>query len=194
MTKKGVQPTREEAKSAVKTLLRFLGDNPERQGLQDTPRRFLDAWLCDWGVGYSSSPPNLKTFDGEDEIINYDQMVIVRDINFSSHCEHHVAPFFGAVDIGYIPDGKIVGISKLARTVDYFSRRLQVQERMTVQIADFLTEGLAPKGVGVVVRALHTCMCSRGVRQPIAKTITSALRGAFLEQSARAEFLRLTQS
>lgn len=171
-------------------LLQFVGENPERGGLLETPSRVAKAWQH-WCNGYDKNPADiLKVF--EDGAEGYDEMVVVKDIPIYSHCEHHLAPIFGTATIAYIPDGRIVGLSKLSRLADLFARRLQVQERLTSQIADALQEHLKPKGVGVVVRARHLCMESRGVCQQGHHTITSALRGVLREDpAARAEFMEL---
>lgn len=170
-------------------LLRMVGENPERQGLQETPARVVKAWKH-WCGGYAMDAAEiLKVF--EDGAESYDQMVMVKDIPIYSKCEHHLADIFGTATIAYIPDGKIVGLSKLNRLADMFARRLQVQERLTAQIADALWDNLAPKGVGVVVKARHMCMESRGIRQTGQHTVTTALRGVmFNEPDTRAEFLR----
>jgi len=173
---------------AVKTLLSLVGENPERPGLLETPERFLKA-LKEWSAGYETDIGALfKTFeDGAEEV---DGMVIVRDIDFFSHCEHHMAPFFGTVHIGYIPNGKVVGLSKLARVVDAFARRFQVQERMTREIADAIEEHLQPLGVAVVAEARHMCMESRGIRKRGQTTLTSARRGCLKDDDVyRNEFL-----
>lgn len=178
---------------AVRSLLQALeGDAHERGGLEETPWRVARAWEH-WCGGYNVDPAAvLKVF--EDGAEKYDEMVVVRGIPFYSHCEHHLAPFFGTATIAYIPDGRIVGLSKLSRLTDIFARRLQVQERLTSQIADALQDNLQPAGVGVVVRARHLCMESRGVQQQGHYTITSALRGAMKDQPAtRAEFLNLAE-
>lgn len=174
----------------VEYMLLNLGENPERPGLLDTPRRVARAWR-EWTSGYDVDVSTLLTVF-EDGAENVDEMVLVRDIPFYSHCEHHLAPFFGRATVGYIPNGRIVGLSKINRLVDAFARRLQVQERMTTQIADALMENLAPVGVAVLVSARHLCMESRGVCQQGHSTVTSALRGVFREDSsARNEFMRL---
>lgn len=174
----------------IRSLLRFIGEDPEREGLRDTPARVLRAWK-EWTSGYGVDPTDvLQTFEDGGE--NYDEMVLVRDLPFYSHCEHHLAPFFGTVTVVYIPEGRIVGLSKIGRVVEIYARRLQVQERMTCQIADAIWNGLRPKGVGVVVRARHLCMESRGLSKQGHETVTSALRGRFLWNSkVRAEFLNL---
>lgn len=171
-------------------LLASIGENPDREGLLDTPSRMSRAW-AHWTSGYNVDIGSLlKTF--EDGASGYDGMVIVKDIPIYSKCEHHLADIFGTATIAYIPDGKVVGLSKLSRLADAFARRLQVQERLTTQIADALVEHLAPVGVGVVIRARHMCMESRGVCQQGHHTITSALRGVLrTEAPAREEFMRL---
>ena len=192
------KPTKAFALRAVKTLIQYIGDDPAREGLQSTPLRVLKAWEQDWGAGYKPKPNNLLTFFDAaplSESIDHKQpMIVVSDIAFCSHCEHHLAPFFGDCAIAYIPceRGKI-GLSKLARIVDYFARRLQVQERLTTQIADFLVEHVSDD-VAVLMKARHMCMISRGVKQPEAKTVTSELRGAFYsEEATRAEFYRMAE-
>ena len=184
------KPSELAVNAAIYTLLAHIGDDPTRAGLQDTPDRVRQAWQF-WGSGYGVDPQTLlKTF--EDGAEGADQMVVVRDIELYSHCEHHLAPFFGHAHVAYIPDQRIVGLSKIARIVEVFARRLQVQERLTNQIADALFEGLRPKGVGVVITAKHFCMCSRGVQKGEAITITSALRGDIKDEPAcRSEFLTL---
>lgn len=174
----------------ITRMLQFIGEDPARGGLVETPRRVARAWQF-WCSGYSKDPKSvLKVF--EDGAKGCDEMVLVRSIPFYSHCEHHLAPIFGTVSIAYIPDGKIVGLSKLSRLADVYARRLQVQERLTNQIADALDENLHPKGVGVLVKARHLCMESRGVCQQGHETVTSALRGVMKDDSkARAEFLSL---
>jgi GTP cyclohydrolase I len=170
-------------------LLQFIGEDPHRGGLKDTPRRFLAAWR-EWSSGYGQNPEDImKTF--EDGAEGADQMIVVQDIPVYSHCEHHLAPFFGHAHVAYIPDRKIIGLSKIIRLVDIFARRLQVQERITNQIADALDEHLQPAGVGVIVNCRHLCMESRGVQKRGANTITTALRGAFLtDEKTRSEFMR----
>jgi GTP cyclohydrolase I len=176
----------------VLRLLKYVGEDPEREGLLETPARVLKAWRH-WCSGYGVDPASvLKTF--EDGAEGVDEMVVVRDIPFYSHCEHHLAPIFGTATIAYIPDRRIVGLSKLSRLLDVFARRLQVQERLTNQVADALMEGLAPQGVGVLIRARHLCMESRGICKQGHETVTSAMRGAlFSKPEARAEFLALAR-
>jgi len=174
----------------IRMLIMVIGDNPDREGLRDTPKRVIDAWR-EWAIGYMMDPKEiLKTF--EDGAAGIDEMVIVHNIPFNSFCEHHLAPMKGIAHVGYIPNGKIVGLSKLARLVTCFARRLQVQERCTNQIANALVEHLSPLGVGVLIRASHGCMETRGVRIKGSVTTTSAMRGALLEKpQARTEFLTL---
>jgi GTP cyclohydrolase I len=174
----------------ITRLLQFIGEDASREGLQETPHRVAKAWRH-WCSGYGKDAGSLlKVF--EDGAEKYDQMVIVKDIPIYSHCEHHLAPIFGTVSIAYIPNGKIVGLSKLSRLADMFARRLQVQERLTDQIADALVEHLQPLGVGVLVKARHLCMESRGICQQGHHTITTALRGVIKDEAqTRSEFLRL---
>jgi GTP cyclohydrolase I len=176
----------------IQRLIQFAGDDPKREGLLETPARVAKAWLF-WCSGYERDPMEvLKTF--QDGAEGCDEMVVVKDIPFYTHCEHHLTPFFGTATIAYLPAGKVVGLSKLSRVLDIFARRLQVQERLTTQVADALVAGLEPKGVGVVIKARHLCMESRGVCQQGHHTVTSALRGAIRdESSARAEFLALAR-
>ena len=175
---------------AMRALLRAGGEDPDREGLLETPARFLRAWR-EWTSGYAENPGEiLKTFD--DGAGSYDEMVLVRDIPVYSLCEHHLAPFFGVAHVGYLPQGRIVGLSKLNRLVGAFSRRLQVQERLTTQVADTLFDALKPHGVAVMLECRHMCMESRGIRQPGAATITSAMRGHIKDDAkSRAEFLNL---
>lgn len=172
----------------VRELLFFLGEDPDREGLLETPSRVSKAWL-EWCSGYQIDPAQvLKTFEDGGE--NYDQMVTVRNIPFYSHCEHHLAPFFGTATISFVPEKRIVGLSKFSRLLDVFARRLQVQERLTSQIADALMEHLKPRGVGVQITARHLCMESRGIHKQGHETETRALRGVFLhDPSTRAEFM-----
>lgn len=176
-------------KKLVTDLLTFIGEDPSREGLRETPDRVLKAWR-EWTSGYSQDPAKvLKSF--EDGAEGYDEMILLDAIPVQSHCEHHLAPFVGTAAVGYIPNGRIVGLSKIPRLVNIFSKRLQVQERLTNQIAEAMMEHLKPKGVGVVIRAEHYCMATRGVHTPGVITTTSALRGIFMEASVRAEFLAL---
>jgi GTP cyclohydrolase I len=181
--------TRQAAEEAVRTLLRWAGEDPRREGLRDTPSRVVSAYQ-DWFSGYDSDPADYlrRTFE---EVGGYDEMVVLRDIAFESHCEHHMAPIIGRVHIGYLPTDKVVGISKLARVVEGYARRLQVQEKLTAQIAGCIDEVLKPRGVGVVVDAVHQCMTTRGVRKRSVSMITSRMTGTFREDArTRAEFLQ----
>jgi len=181
------------ADDIVTRLLEYIGEDPSRGGLLETPKRVLKAWKNEWSSGYGKNPADvLKVF--EDGAESCDQMVIVKDIPVYSHCEHHMAPFFGTATVGYIPNQKIVGLSKLSRVVDIFAHRLQVQERLTNQIADAISDNLDPIGVGVVLTCRHTCMEARGIRRSGTTTLTSALRGAIRDDArARAEFLDLSR-
>jgi GTP cyclohydrolase I len=189
----GVEEKQEEGiEDNIRRLLQYIGEDVNRGGLAETPHRVAKAWHH-WTAGYGKDPASLlKVF--EDGADGCDEMVIVKDIPFYTHCEHHMAPFFGTATVAYIPDGKIVGLSKISRVVDMFARRLQVQERLTNQIADALSDNLQPKGVGVVVSARHLCMESRGICQQGHVTITSALRGVLKDKpEARAEFMALAK-
>jgi GTP cyclohydrolase IA len=184
------RPTRDQAEQAVRTLLRWIGDDPDREGLRATPKRVAKAYE-DWFSGYREDPVEFlrRTFY---EVDGYDEMIVLRDIRFESHCEHHMAPIIGRVHVGYLPDRKVVGISKLARVVETFTRRLQVQESMTAQIAHCIQDVLKPKGVGVVVEGTHQCMTTRGVRKHGVSMITSQLLGHFRsDPRTRAEFLSI---
>ncbi|HEY5809554.1 MAG TPA: GTP cyclohydrolase I FolE [Povalibacter sp.] len=181
--------TEQEAREAVMTLLRWSGDDPEREGLRDTPTRVVRAYR-DWFSGYLSDPADYlrRTFE---EVEGYDEMIVLRGIEFESHCEHHMAPIIGRAHVGYLPTNKVVGISKLARVVDGYGRRFQVQEKMTAQIARCIDEVLKPRGVGVVIDASHQCMTTRGVHKRGVSMITSKMVGAFRDDArTRAEFLR----
>jgi GTP cyclohydrolase IA len=178
-----------QAEDAIKLLLRWAGDNPEREGLLDTPKRVAKAYK-EWFGGYTMHPEEYlkRTFE---EVEGYDEMVILRDIEFESHCEHHMAPIIGVAHVGYIPDGRVVGISKLARVVEAYAKRLQVQEKMTAQIARCIQDVLKPKGVGVVIVAKHECMTTRGVHKTGVSMVTSKLLGSFRDDArTRAEFLQ----
>jgi GTP cyclohydrolase I len=187
-SKKSDRPSRTEAEDAVRTLIRWAGDNPSREGLRSTPARVARAYE-EWFSGYEDDPRIYlqRTFE---EVAGYDEMVLLRNIRFESHCEHHLAPIIGRVHIGYLPRKRVIGISKLARLVDAFARRLQVQEKMTAEIAQCLSDGLKPHGVGVVVEAAHECMTTRGVHKTDVTMVTSRLLGVFRTQSqTRQEFL-----
>jgi GTP cyclohydrolase I len=184
------KPSREEAEAAVRVLLRWIGDDPDREGLVGTPARVVRAYE-DWYSGYQTDPVDFmrRTFH---EVDGYDEMIVLRDISFESHCEHHMAPIIGKVHIGYLPDRKVVGISKLARVVETFARRLQVQETLTAQIAHCIQDVLKPRGVAVVVEGVHQCMTTRGVHKPGVAMITSQLLGHFRsDPRTRAEFLTM---
>ena len=184
------RPSREEAEQAIRVLLGWVGDDPDREGLKATPGRVVRAYE-EWCGGYNEDPVEYlrRTFS---EVDDYDEMVVLRDIGFESHCEHHMAPIIGKVHVGYLPDKKVVGISKLARVVETYSRRLQVQETMTAQIAHCIRDVLKPKGVGVVVEGVHQCMTTRGIRKPGVAMITSQLLGQFRsDPRTRAEFLNI---
>jgi GTP cyclohydrolase IA len=182
------RPSREEAEEAVRTLIRWAGDEPEREGLAGTPARVVRAYE-EWFSGYQEEPADYlkRTFE---EVAGYDEMVLLRDIRFESHCEHHIASIIGRVHIGYLPDKRVVGISKLVRLVHVFAKRLQVQEKMTAQIAACLQAVLKPLGVGVVIEATHECMTTRGVHSTDVSMVTSQMLGVFRDQLAtRQEFL-----
>jgi GTP cyclohydrolase I len=184
------KPSREEAEAAVRTLLRWVGDDPDREGLVGTPGRVVRAYE-DWFSGYLDDPVDFlrRTFH---EVDGYDEMIVLRDIGFESHCEHHMAPIIGKAHIGYLPDRKVVGISKLARVVDTFARRLQVQETLTAQIAHCIQDVLKPRGVGVVLEGVHQCMTTRGIHKQGVAMITSQLLGHFRsDPRTRAEFMTM---
>ncbi|HEY2682049.1 MAG TPA: GTP cyclohydrolase I FolE [Steroidobacteraceae bacterium] len=187
--KKTRATTRADAEDAVRTLLRFAGDDPDREGLRDTPTRVVSAY-SDWFSGYLADPGEYlrRTFE---EVEGYDEMVVLRDISFESFCEHHMAPIIGRAHVGYLPTDRVVGISKLARVVDGYARRFQVQEKLTAQIAGCINEVLKPRGVGVVIDAVHQCMTTRGVHKRGVSMVTSKMLGTFrADASTRAEFLR----
>jgi GTP cyclohydrolase I len=182
------RPSRQEAEAAVRTLIQWAGDDPKREGLRDTPARVARAYE-EFFAGYGQDPAEIlkRTFS---EVEGYDEMIVMSDIRFESHCEHHMVPIIGKAHVGYLPDKRVVGISKLARLVEVYARRLQVQEKMTVQIADTLQEILHPRGVAVVIEAAHQCMTTRGVHKPGVGLITSRMVGAFRDDpSTRREFL-----
>jgi GTP cyclohydrolase IA len=180
--------TKAVAEDAVRTLLRWAGEDPAREGLRDTPKRVVEAYK-DWYSGYAVDPRDYlrRTFE---EMAGYDEMVVLRDIEFESHCEHHMAPIIGRAHVGYLPTTKVVGISKLARVVDVFARRFQVQEKMTAEIARCINDVLQPRGVGVVIEAVHECMTTRGIHKRGVSMITSKMLGAFRNDArTRSEFL-----
>ena len=189
-TRKPRRPGRRQAEEAVRTLLLWAGDNPDREGLVDTPARVARAFE-DWFSGYAEDPLKYlkRTFE---EVEGYDEMIVLRDIEFESHCEHHMAPIIGHAHVGYLPNNKVVGISKLARVVEAYARRLQVQEKMTAQIANCIQDVLQPKGVGVVIEAAHQCMTTRGVHKTNVSMVTSTMLGDFRkDEKTRAEFMQI---
>ena len=184
------KPTREEAESAVRTLLRWAGDDPRRDGLNDTPARVVRAYE-EFFRGYDEDPVEIlqRTFE---ETAGYDEMVVLRGIRFESFCEHHIAPIIGRAWVGYMPSGRVVGISKLARVVDAYAKRLQIQEKMTAQIANVINDVLHPHGVAVVLKAAHHCMTTRGVHKPGTDMVTSRMLGCFRDNAiTRQEFLAM---
>ena len=184
------RPTREEAQEAVRTLIRWAGDDPTREGLLGTPDRVVRAY-DEFFAGYESDPVEIlrRTFE---EIAGYDEMVVLKDIRFESHCEHHMLPIVGKAHIAYLPDRRVVGISKLARIVEAYARRLQIQEKMTAEIANAIDQVLQPKGVAVMIDAAHQCMTTRGVHKPGVSMVTSRMLGAFRDNpSTRREFLSI---
>lgn len=188
VNKKQPEISRAQAEDAIRTLLRWAGDNPQREGLLDTPKRVAAAYR-EWFAGYAQDPAQYlkRTFE---EVAGYDEMIVLRDIEFESYCEHHIAPIIGRVHIGYLPTDKVVGISKLARVVDGYAKRLQVQEKLTAEIARCINDVLKPRGVGVVVDAVHECMTTRGVHKRGVSMITSKMLGSFREDArTRQEFL-----
>jgi GTP cyclohydrolase I len=184
------RPTRQQAEEAIRTLLLWAGDDPTREGLQDTPARVARAYR-EWFCGYEEDPNELlaRSFEETD---GYDEMVVLRDIRLESTCEHHMAPILGRVHVAYLPSGRVVGISKLARVIEAYAKRLQIQEKMTAQIANTIHDVLQPKGVAVVVEAAHQCMTTRGVHKPGVTMVTSRMLGAFRDDpSTRREFLAM---
>lgn len=187
------KPTLHEAEAAVRTLIAWAGDDPEREGLRETPQRVVKAYQ-EFFSGYATDPAEIlqKTFE---EVEGYDEMVLLKNIRVESHCEHHMLPIIGRAHVAYIPNRRVVGISKLARIVDVYAKRLQTQETMTVQIADTINQVLQPKGVAVVIDASHQCMTTRGVHKMETNTITSRMLGSFREDPrTRAEFMALIGS
>jgi GTP cyclohydrolase I len=187
------KPSREQAEAAVRTLLEWIGDNPEREGLKDTPRRVVKAFEQLYS-GYTVNPADEldRTFE---EVEGYDDLVVVRDIPFVSHCEHHMVPFVGKAHIGYYPNGGVIGLSKLARIVDVFARRLQTQEAMTAQIINAVDEGLNPRGVAILIEAEHMCMSMRGIQKHGVSTTTTEFRGIFKDDpNEQIRFLTLVRA
>jgi GTP cyclohydrolase I len=187
---KSVKISENQAEEAVKTLIRWAGDNPEREGLKETPKRVIRSYK-DFFSGYNLDPREIlsKKFK---EVDGYDEIIILKDIRLESHCEHHMVPFIGTAHVGYLPKKKIVGLSKLARLVEAFAKRLQIQEKLTAQIANAIDEVLQPKGVGVIIEASHLCVATRGIHKPDSKMVTSRMLGSFRnDQATRKEFLDL---
>ena len=187
------RPSRAEAETAVRTLIEWAGDDPDREGLAGTPERVVRAYE-EFFAGYKEDPVALLARTFEDTAA-YDEMVVLRDIRLESHCEHHIVPILGKAHIGYLPAGRVVGISKLARLVEMFAKRMQIQEALTAQIADTIQEVLKPLGVGVVIEAAHQCMTTRGIRKPGVSMVTSRMLGSFRDDPAtRREFLAIIGS
>jgi len=185
------RPERVDVEAAVRTIIRWTGDDPERDGLAETPARVVRAFE-EFFVGYAQDPVEIlqKTFE---EIEGYDEMIVLRGIRFESHCEHHMAPIVGQAWVAYVPSGRVVGISKLARLVEVYAKRLQIQEKMTAQIANTINEVLKPQGVGVIIKASHHCMTTRGVHKPGSDLVTSRMLGCFRDNPlTRQEFLSMT--
>jgi GTP cyclohydrolase I len=187
------RPSRKQAEEAVRILLLWAGEDTRREGLRDTPRRVAAAYE-DWFSGYEVNPYEFleRTFE---EVEGYDEMIVLRDIEFESHCEHHMAPIIGKAHVGYLPTNKVVGISKLARVVEAFARRFQVQEKLTAQIANCIHDVLQPNGVAVVIEAAHQCMTTRGIHKTDVTMVTSQMLGGFRKDArTRAEFMRIIDS
>jgi GTP cyclohydrolase IA len=187
------RPSREEAEAAIRTLLRWTGDDPDREGLVDTPARVARAFE-EFFAGYAVDPVELlaRSFEETD---GYDEMVVLRDIRLESHCEHHMVPIIGRAHIAYLPAGRVVGISKLARVLEVYAKRLQIQEKLTAQVANCINDVLQPKGVAVVIEAAHQCMTTRGIHKPGVTMVTSRMLGAFRDDaSTRREFLAMIGS
>ena len=187
---KSTKISENEATEAVKTLIKWAGDNPEREGLKETPKRVIRSYK-DFFSGYNSDPREIlsKKFK---EVEGYDEIIILKNIRLESHCEHHMVPFIGTAHVWYLPKNKVVGLSKLARLVEAFAKRLQIQEKLTAQIANAIDEVLQPKGVGVIIEASHLCVATRGIHKPDSKMVTSRMLGSFRnDQATRKEFLDL---
>ncbi len=186
------RPTQQQAEDAIRTLLLWAGDDPNREGLLDTPKRVAKAYR-EWFCGYEEDPAELLARSFE-EVEGYDEMVVLRDIRVESMCEHHMCPIIGKAHVGYLPNGRVVGISKLARVVEAFGKRLQIQEKLTAQVANVINEVLQPKGVAVVFEAVHQCMTTRGVHKTGVSMVTSRMLGAFRDDaSTRREFMAMIQ-
>ena len=187
---KSTKVSENQALESVKTLIRWAGDNPEREGLKETPKRVIKSYK-DFFSGYNSDPREIlsKKFK---EVDGYDEIIILKNIRLESHCAHHMVPFIGTAHVGYLPKNKVVGLSKLARLVEAFAKRLQIQEKLTAQIANAIDEVLQPRGVGVIIEASHLCVGTRGIHKPDAKMVTSRMLGSFRnDQATRKEFLEL---
>ena len=187
---KSIKISEAEAMDAVKTLIRWAGDDPQREGLQETPKRVVKSYK-DFLSGYQQEPREIlsKKFK---EVDGYDEIIVLKDIRLESHCEHHMVPFIGTAHVGYLPKKKVVGLSKLARLVEAFAKRLQIQEKLTAQIANAIDEVLQPKGVGVIIEASHLCVATRGIHKPESRMVTSRMLGTFRDdQATRKEFLEL---
>lgn len=187
-----LRPSREEAEAAVRTLLLWSGDDPDREGLVNTPARVVKAYSEMFG-GYAIDPRQVlgRTFE---EVAGYDEMVLVKDIAFHSHCEHHMVPIIGKAHVGYLPDGRVLGLSKIARVVDIYAQRLQTQESMTAQIANAIQDALEPRGVAVMVEAEHMCMAMRGIRKQGSTTVTTTFTGAFKDETVeQMQFMSLAR-
>ena len=188
-----MKPTEQEAQEAVRTMLKYAGDDPTREGLQDTPDRVVRAF-GEWFKGYNVDPVEYLSCTFE-ETEGYDEIVLLKNIRLETHCEHHMVPIIGTAHVAYLPSKRVVGISKLARVVEAYAKRLQLQEKLTAQVADAICDALDPRGVAVVIEAKHLCMTTRGVRKPGVSMITSAMRGCFRDEpEARAEVLNLIRS
>ena len=188
------RPTKQEAEEAVRTLIAWAGDDPDREGLKETPRRVVEAFQ-EYFRGYGEDPVAMLQQPTFEEIGGYDDLVMLRDIRVESHCEHHIAPFIGVAHVAYLPNGKVAGLSKLARVVEAYAKRLQTQETLSAQIADAIQEALSPRGVAVMIEAEHQCMTMRGVHQPGVAAVTTRFLGAFATDSAlRDRFLSLANA
>lgn len=188
------RPTKQEAEEAVRTLIAWAGDDPDREGLKETPRRVVEAFQ-EYFRGYGEDPIAMLQQPTFEEIGGYDDLVMLRDIRVESHCEHHIAPFIGVAHVAYLPNGKVAGLSKLARVVEAYAKRLQTQETLSAQIADAIQEALSPRGVAVMIEAEHQCMTMRGVHQPGVAAVTTRFLGAFATDSAlRDRFLSLANA
>jgi GTP cyclohydrolase I len=187
------RPSKEEAQAAVRTLIEWAGDNPDREGLRGTPERVARAYQ-EFFAGYDEDPAALLTTTFE-ETAAYDEMIVLRDIRLESHCEHHLVPIIGKAHIAYLPAGRVVGISKLARLIEIFAKRMQIQETLTSQIAETLQEELKPNGVGIVIEAAHQCMTTRGIRKPGVSMVTSRMLGSFRDDpTVRQQFFEMIRN